>query len=102
MKEEIINGIKYRLDEDALTAEVIQDHDNDYDGDIVIPEKVESEKLPYCVTSIGEYAFYDCESLSTIQYAGTIAQWKEIEFGDGWNDEIPAKVVHCTDGDVKM
>ena len=58
--------------------------------------------IPDSVTSIGEYAFSDCESLSTIQYAGTIAQWKEIELGDSWNDEIPAEVVHCTDGDVEI
>ncbi len=190
MKEEIIDGIKYRLDEDALTAEVIElkdalEHDetkltadklmkmmfNDYDGDIVIPEKVESEKLPYCVTSIGDWAFelcteltsitipkgvtnigsyaffackslkvialpesvtcigdsafnscdsltsitlpasitsigkcafLDCDSLISITYQGNIAQWEEIELSDDWNDEVPAKVVHCTDGDVEI
>ena len=171
MKEQIINGINYRLNEDTLTAEVIQDHDNDYNGDIVIPEKVESEKLSYCVTSIGDWAFelcteltsttipkgvtnigsyaffackslkvialpesvtcigdsafnscssltsitipnsvtsigyaafWDCSSLTSITYQGTKAQWEEIELSDGWNDEIPAKVVHCTDGDVEI
>ncbi len=58
--------------------------------------------IPNSVTSIGENAFYDCESLSTIQYAGTIAQWEEIILQDDWNNEVPAKVVHCTDDDVKI
>ena len=66
MKEQIINGIKYRLNEDTLTAKVIQDHDNDYNGDIVIPKKVEFEKLSYCVTSIGDWAFDGCEYLISI------------------------------------
>ena len=66
MKEQIINGIKYRLNEDTLTAKVIQDHDNDYNGDIVIPKKVEFEKLSYCVTNIGDWAFELCTELSSI------------------------------------
>ena len=70
-------------------------------------KKLTSIIIPDSVTSIGEYAFSDCESLSTIQYAGTIAQWKEIELGDGWNHngwnhEIPTNIVHCTDGDVEI
>jgi hypothetical protein len=29
-------------------------------------------------------------------------QWKEIEFYVDWNEGVPAKVVHCTDGDVEI
>jgi hypothetical protein len=54
------------------------------------------------VTSIENRAFARCESLFSITYQGTIAQWKEIEFGEDWNEEIPAKVVHCTDGDLEI
>ena len=170
MKEEVINGIAYCLDEDNLTAEVIQDeeiHEGDiiipetivFDGktyrvtsigdsafsycgsltSIVIPEGVESigfsafeycEKLtsitiPSNVTRIGNYAFFDCDRLNAIiipdsvtsigdsafagcvslflfVFKGTIAQWKEIELGDNWNNEVfPTKLVHCIDGDVR-
>ena len=169
MKEEIINGINYRLDEETKTAEVIKM--DGYEGDIIIPETVvfnevtcrvtsigdwafelctelssitipkgvtnigsyaffackslkvialpesvtcigdsafnscdslTSITIPASITSIGKCAFLDCESLTSITFQGTIAQWEEIELSDGWNDEIPAKVVHCTDGDVEI
>ena len=76
MKEEIINGIKYRLDEETKTAEVIELKDdiqlddenltakqlmkamfNGYKGDIIIPETVVFNERTYRVTSIGEKAF---------------------------------------------
>ena len=63
MKEDVINGIKYCLDEDNLTAEVIN---NDYEGDIIIPQSVELNERTYRVTSIGDYAFSGCESLKSI------------------------------------
>ena len=55
--------------------------------------------IPPSVTSIGVSAFEGCKSLNSITFQGTIAQWKEIEFGEDWNYHIPTKVVHCTDGD---
>ena len=58
--------------------------------------------IPNSVKSIGVSAFEGCKSLNSITFQGTIAQWKEIEFGDGWNDEIPTNIVHCTDGDVEI
>ena len=192
MIEKIINGIKYYLNEETQTAEVIQK--KGYEGDIIIPETVVFKKVAYRVTSIGECAFdgcfsltsivipdsvtnigesafggcssltsmvipdrvtsigecaflgcksltsivipdsvtsigksafwicssltsivipdsvtsivesafSGCESLTSITFQGAIAQWKKIELGDGWNNDIPATVVHCTDGDVKI
>ncbi len=43
MKEEIIDVIRYRFDDDNMTAEVIERHEgiwNDYKGDIIIPDSV--------------------------------------------------------------
>lgn len=64
MIEKSIKGIKYRLDEKNLTAEVIQEEG--YEGDIIIPETVVFNKVAYRVTGIGEEAFSWCESLTSI------------------------------------
>ena len=147
MKEAIINGLNYRLNEETLTAEVTAKR-NGYEGDIIIPETVvfndvtyrvtsigeyafrycesltsivipdgvtsiergafygcpslTSIVIPDSVTSIGEYAFYECLSLTDITFQGTMAQWNEIILREDWNNNTPAKVVHCTDGDVEI
>ena len=81
--------------------------------------------IPNSVTSIGEYAFAYCESLSSvvigngvtsicngafgacisltsITFNGTIEEWNAIEKGDCWNDDVPAKKVVCSDGEVAL
>ena len=166
MRKEIIDGINYRLNEDNLTAEIVENEGNGsktnipeivvfnevsyrvtcikekgFSGypsmtsiiipdsvteigarafanchkltDITIPNSVTSIgagafqlcfdltsiTIPKSVTSIGEKAFEGCKSLTNITFQGTIAQWNEIDFGNRWNYEVPAKFVHCTDGD---
>ena len=64
MIEKTIKGIKYLLDEENLTAEVIQK--KDYEGDFIIHETVVFKKVTYRVTSIGEGAFLHCTSLTSI------------------------------------
>ncbi len=54
------------------------------------------------VTSIGAAAFMGCDSLKSITFNGTKIQWNSIELGDEWNCEIPAQIVRCTDGHVKI
>ena len=105
MKEEIIDGIYYRLDKGNLTAEVIEQRKgilNDYKGDIIIPETVVFNTATYRVTSIGYAAFCGCKSLTDITFQGTIAQWNKIKLRENWKDKVPATVVHCTDGDVEI
>lgn len=147
MTEKIIEGIKYLLEEETLTAEVIK-NPNSYRGNIIIPETIVFNEVTYrvtsvgkqafgncfsltsvvipnsvtsigrdafggCdslksivisngVTSIGEAAFMECDSLKSITFNGTKMQWNSIELGDEWNCEIPAQIVRCTDGNVKI
>ena len=54
------------------------------------------------VTSIGDLAFGDCTKLTNITFNGTKEQWRAIIFDLGWNNGVPASVVHCTDGDISI
>ena len=71
MLEKIIKGIKYSLNEETQTAEVIAKR-NGYEGDIIIPETVVSNRASYLVTSIGKNAFFDCKSLTSITLPNSI------------------------------
>jgi hypothetical protein len=61
-----------------------------------------SVTIPASVTSIGNYAFYGCSRLQTINFTGIESQWNGISKGNGWKDDVPATVVHCSDGDVAL
>lgn len=54
------------------------------------------------VTNIGEFAFAHCLVLSNISYTGTMVQWQQITKGNDWHFDMPATVVHCSDGDVPI
>ena len=65
-------------------------------------ESLKSITIPVSMKSIGGMAFDMCESLTSITFQGTIAQWEEIKLGFCWRQDVPARVVYCTDGDVKI
>ena len=52
------------------------------------------------VTSIGSWAFSGCSSLTSIQFGGTVEQWKSIYFGSSWNYNTGSYTITCTDGTV--
>ena len=58
--------------------------------------------IPNSVISIKNRAFGHCSALNTIKYKGTIFQWDNITKETGWNENVPATVVHCTDGEVEL
>ena len=78
MIETIINDINYRLDEDNLTAEVMENEG--YEGDIIIPETVVFKKVSYLVTNIDEHAFYNCKSLTSITIPDSVTSIGERAF----------------------
>lgn len=49
---------------------------------------------------IGIEAFKGCDLLENIVYKGTVAEWSKVSQMSKLSNDISAKVVHCTDGDV--
>lgn len=72
------------------------------DGAFAGCSSLSSITIPSNVVYIGEEIFWGCRALTSLTYAGTMQQWNQIEFGGNWNIDIPAKIVHCTDGDVEL
>ncbi|MBR5394979.1 MAG: leucine-rich repeat protein [Bacteroidaceae bacterium] len=60
-----IDGIRYYLDNETMTAEVKSTYPV-YSGDIVIPSTITYDGLTYTVTSIGESTFNGCSSLTSV------------------------------------
>lgn len=54
------------------------------------------------VTYIGVNAFCDCSKLRTIQFEGTIEEWNAIRKDSGWDVDVPATEVICSDGTVRI
>ena len=54
------------------------------------------------ITALSNYLFGRCTALSIINYNGTKTQWISITKGANWKVNVPATVVHCTDGDVNI
>lgn len=60
--------------------------------------------LPKSIEAIKSFVFDGCVALTTINYAGTKAEWEKVDTPDSnkWGDDIPATVIHCSDGDVAL
>ena len=54
------------------------------------------------VKSIEKFAFGYCRSLRNISYEDTITRWNDITKVARWNQDVPATVVHCSDGDTPI
>ena len=96
-----IDNIWYNLDSEAEQAEVTfkgssyYEYEDEYTGSITIPATVTHESVSYSVTSIGGYAFYDCESLTYITIPESVSSiGYDAFFGTAWYDNQPDGVVY--------
>ena len=64
-------GIKYRLNENNQTA-IVSGHTDTLSGVITIPATVTKDGVKYTVTSIGNYAFSYCTSLTSVTIPGSV------------------------------
>ena len=73
-----VDGIFYNLDADDKTATVTfkgdspGSYDNEYSGNVVIPETVIYNGITYSVTSLGENCFSWCSSLTSITIPNSV------------------------------
>ena len=73
-----VDGIWYDFDSNNHTASVTYrgdcyyDYAKEYTGNVVIPSSVTYNGITYSVTSIGDNAFYDCTSLTSVTIPNSI------------------------------
>ena len=73
-----VDGIYYNLNQTNKTAAVtfkgssFESHDNDYPGEVVIPENFIYDGITYSVTSLGEGCFSECTGLTSITIPNSV------------------------------
>ena len=73
-----VDGIYYNLNQTNKTATVTfmgsynYPYDNEYSGEVVIPENFIYDGITYSVTSLGGYCFLDCTGLTSITIPNSI------------------------------
>ena len=71
--QEQSDGIFYYLNDGDMSAEVTENIDDPYEGSITIPASVTFDGKEYTVMSVGDFAFYDCGSLTSVILPETIS-----------------------------
>ncbi|MBO5592099.1 MAG: leucine-rich repeat protein [Prevotella sp.] len=60
------NGVYYDISEDGATVTYRDGNYNSYSGRVYIASSIDYGGKTYPVTSIGDYAFYECEELTYV------------------------------------
>lgn len=101
-----VDGIFYNKTSDNTVAVTCKgsygnDYMDKYVGNVVIPSSVNYNGTTYSVTSIGEYAFYDCASLTSIVIPNSVTSIGNYAF-NGCESltsiEIPNSVISIGEG----
>ena len=69
----MVDGIYYNIVTKAKTAEVTKG-DNEYSGDVTIPETITVDNVVYNVTSIGRDAFDRCSGLTSVTIPNSVTR----------------------------
>ena len=79
-----VDGIFYNLNltnkTAAVTYESFGSHDNEYSGEVVIPENFIYDGITYSVTSLGDNCFYGCTGLTSITIPNSVTSLGQFCF----------------------
>ena len=75
-----LDGIFYNIEQGVKNQVSVTSGNYRYEGDIVIPSSVNYNNTDYSVTSIGDYAFYECSSLVSIDLPGSLTSIRDQAF----------------------
>lgn len=106
IKAENLNGLLYSIQDNQVT---ITDYTGN-GGNLIIPDTIDglpvtgigdnaykdcttltSIIIPNSITTIGSSVFYNCTSLTEVIYCGTQEQWNGVNIGN-YNDSLTAKL----------
>ena len=78
-----VDGVRYSVNDDNTTVTVAgYPSDSEPTGHLTIPESVTYGGISYPVTSIGEWAFYDCRGLTSVTIPNSVTSIGERAFSD--------------------
>lgn len=84
-----VDGIFYNItNRSSFTVEVTYYYEEPYSGDVVIPKTVTYNGAVYTVTSIDDYAFYDCSNLTTVTVPESVTSIGRSAFYGGVKEVV--------------
>ena len=77
--EVVVGNLCYSLNQEANTASVVG-HSNEIEGELLIPAEILYDGVAYSVISLGDYAFLNCQSFTSVTVPNSVTSIGEGVF----------------------